>query len=611
MWGHDRDLIRLLRYKERRLLKCHLNMPRRSPFRSPVPMLQRWLEGFRVQISRPDAVLQLSILGLIAGTLAAVVIIALRLLVESLQVQLLPMGFAEDFEALSAGWRVGAALAGGVLIGLLFRLTPAAYHAVGVGHVLERLAYHQGRLPWGNAVVQFVGGAISMVSGHSVGREGPSAHLGAASSNLVAQALRLPYNSLRVLAACGAAAGIAASFNTPLAGAAFAMEVLLLEYTVAGFAPVILATVSATALTRWVFGHDLAYLVPELAPGDIIELPYILLGGILIGLLGAGFNTLYEEVSLRSQRLSIWFRPMLGGLLVAGCGLLAPQVLGMGDDTVNDILLGHVGIGLLALLLVVKLIASAGGIGLGLPGGVIGPILFIGATAGGLLGSVGMLLGINDASAIGMYTMIGMGAMMAGTLQAPLAGLIAILELTGEPNFILPGMLAVVAATLMAGRFGRRESLFHRMLRARGLGFHDDPVTQSLRRIGVAGVMDAKVQVLAHKATAAEVDKAIAAAPVWLLLRDKDQSELLLAAVDLVRARKETPDLETYDLLEIPATRLQTVAIDMQASLHEADRLVQDSGAQALYVVSRTVPGITRVCGVLTLQDIERSYRIG
>jgi len=586
-------------------------MPRRSPFSSSVPYLQRWLEGFRVQISRPDAVLQLSVLGLIAGVLAALVIIALRLLVEAAQVNLLPMDMAEDFESMPTAWRVAAALGGGVLIGLLFRLTPAAYHAVGVGHVLERLSYHQGRLPWGNAVVQFVGGAISMICGHSVGREGPSAHLGAASSNLVAQALRLPHNSLRVLAACGAAAGIAASFNTPLAGAAFAMEVLLMEYTVAGFAPVILATVSATALTRWMFGHDLAYLVPELAPGELIELPYILLGGILIGLLGAGFNALFQSVSLRSQQLPAWLRPMLGGLLVALCGLLAPQVLGMGDDTVNDILLGHTGIGLLALLLVMKLVASAGGVGLGLPGGIIGPILFVGATAGGLLGSVGMLLGINDADALGMYTMLGMGAMMAGTLQAPLAGLIAILELTGEPNFILPGMLAVVAATVMAGRIGRRESLFHGLLRARGLGLRNDPVTQSLRRIGVAGVMDSKVQVMARKVTAAQVDQAIATAPTWLLLRDEEQPELLLAAVDLVRARKEDPDAEVYDLLEIPAIRLQTAPIDMQASLQEADALVRDSGAEALHVVSHSVPGVPRVYGVLTRQDIERSYRVG
>jgi H+/Cl- antiporter ClcA len=576
-----------------------------------MPRIQQWLEDFRLRISRPDAVLQLSLLGLLAGILAALTIIALRLLVELLQVQLLRMDSAEDFESLSLVTRLVATVLGGLLIGLLFQFTASRHHSVGVGHVLERLAYHQGRLPLGNALVQFVGGVISMVSGHSVGREGPSAHLGAASSNLPAQALALPHNSLRVLAACGAAAGIAASFNTPLAGAAFAMEVLLLEYSVAGFAPVLLATVSATALSRLVFGHDLAYLVPEMTPGSLAELPFILLGGVLIGLLAVSFNRLFSWVSARGQRLPLWLRPTLAGLLVGLCGLLAPQVLGMGDDTVNDILLGHLGIGLLALLLVVKLVASAGGIALGLPGGLIGPTLFIGAAAGGLLGGVGVLLGITDSASLGMYAMIGMGAMMAGTLQAPLAGLIAILELTGEPYFILPGMLAVVAATITAGAVGRPESIFHTLLRARGLDYRNDPVTQSLRRMGVAGVMDRKVTRMARRVNGADVDAAIVAAPSWILIRDADSPAVLLAAVDLARARKEDPDAREYDLFDIPGTRLQTVAIDMRATLQEAEEAIADSGAEALYVVSRTVPGIERVYGVLTPNDIERSYRVG
>ena len=126
--------------------------------------IQRWLENFRLQLSGSDAILALSVLGLIAGTLAALTIIAFRLLVDYLQVTLLPIDVAEDFEAMSATWRVGAAVAGGLLIGLLFRLTPERAHSVGVLHMLERLAHHQGRLPWRNAVVQFIGGAIIRLS---------------------------------------------------------------------------------------------------------------------------------------------------------------------------------------------------------------------------------------------------------------------------------------------------------------------------------------------------------------------------------------------------------------------------------------------------------------
>ncbi len=569
----------------------------------------RGLDEFRVQLARADAILPLSILGLIAGILAALTIIALRLLVEWAQVKLFPGVSPEDYEALAPHLRFIAPALGGLIIGILFYLTPADSHRVGITHILERLAYHQGRLPWSNALVQFVGGSISMISGHSVGREGPSAHLGATSSNLPAQALGLPHNSLRVLAASGAAAGIAASFNTPLAGAAFAMEVLLLEYTVAGFAPILLATVSATALTRYVFGNDLAYDVPPLTLGALTELPYILLAGILLGILAAFFNYLFRLVSHNGQRIPVFWRLVLAGSLVGLAGVLVPEVMGMGDDTVNRMLLGEPALGLVLAILVAKIIATTGGIGLGLPGGIIGPTLFIGASAGALLGILGAMLGITEPTSIGLYAMIGMGAMMAGSLQAPLAGLIAILELTGNPNFIMPGMLAVVAATITSGRIGRRESIFRGLLRSLGLDYRSDPVAQSLGRVGVAGVMNRKVATLPRHVSAERVDKILAEQPQWIVFHEKDESDLLIPAVDLLRARKEQPDLEEYDLLAIPGERLQAMAIDLRATLHEAQKKMATTGADYLYVISQTVPGVPRTYGVLTREDVESAYR--
>jgi chloride channel protein, CIC family len=449
-----------------------------------------------------------------------------------------------------------------------------------------------------------------MVSGQSVGREGPSAHLGAASSNLPAQALHLPNNSLRILAACGAAAGIAASFNTPLAGAAFAMEVLLMEYTVAGFAPVILATVSATALSRAVFGDELAYLVPTISLGSLAELPYILLCGILFGMLAGGFTELFLWVIARTQSLPVWLRPILAGLLVGVCGMAVPEVMGIGDDTVSGMLLGEFGIQLLLLFLLVKLIASTA-IALGLPGGVIGPILFIGAAAGGVLGGTGAMLGVNGADEISLYVLIGMGAMFAGTMMAPMAGLIAILELTGEPGILLPAMLAVVAATIVSGRISKRESLFHGVLNARGLTYRNDPLVQSLRRIGVASVMERRVVELARVSSVADVDRALADHPVWILVREQDRQAFLLAAIDLLRAHKESPGRDTFDLLELPGERLQTYPIDNGATLEQAWNSIRETGGKALYVVNQSVPGLSRVYGVLTPAQIENSYRYG
>jgi H+/Cl- antiporter ClcA len=448
------------------------------------------------------------------------------------------------------------------------------------------------------------------VSGQSVGREGPSAHLGAASSNLPAQALHLPNNSLRILAACGAAAGIAASFNTPLAGAAFAMEVLLMEYTVAGFAPVILATVSATALSRAVFGDDLAYMVPTILLGSLTELPYILLCGILIGALSGGFTLLYLWVTARARTLSPWLRPMLAGLLVGLCGMAVPEVMGIGDDTVSNMLLGEYGLQLLLVMLLAKLVASTA-IALGLPGGVIGPILFIGAAVGGVLGGAGAMLGVSGADEISLYVLIGMGAMMAGTMMAPMAGLIAILELTGEPGILLPAMLAVVAATIVSGRISKHESLFHGILKTRGLAYRNDPLVQSLRRIGVAGVMERRIAELSRVAAATDIDRVLAEHPLWILVREQGRQEFLLAAVDLMRAHTESPQQDAFDLLELPGERLQTYPIDTGATLEQAYDRLRDTGGKALYVVNQSVPGLSRVYGVLTLEQVESSYRYG
>lgn len=572
--------------------------------------LTQWIDRYRLSVARHDAVPQLALLGIIAGLTAGIMIIGFRLLVSLLQYLLHQGEHFGDYQRVSAEYRFLLPFAGGLLLGLIFQRLSAGERRVGILHILERLAYHQGNLPWRNAVVQFFGGAISLASGHSVGREAPSVHLGAAGSNLPAQLLRLPHNSLRVTVACGAAAGIAASFNTPLAGVAFAMEVLMLEYTVAGFTPVILAAVSATMLSRWAFGGGLAFSVPAVTLGTLAELPYIMVVGIGIGLLGSVFVLGVQLIARYTRDMPVWLTFSGAGAVVGLCGLLVPQVMGVGDQTITDTLNGHYGIVLLMLIVVFKLCATLVCVGTGMPGGMIGPSLVIGAAAGALFAVLGQWLGITDASAVTLYALIGMGAMMAAILQAPLAGLIAILELTGTPNVILPGMAAVVTATIAAGLLTRRESAFQGLMRQFGMDYRNDPLTQSLRRIGVTAAMDKAVAViLSRTLERARAEEELAKDPRWILIREPDRPALLLAAVDLVRALKNEPEKNAFDLGELPARRLETVEIDPQASLQEAHERIRDTGAEALFVARLTAPGIKRVHGVLTPRLIEQAYR--
>jgi H+/Cl- antiporter ClcA len=572
---------------------------------------RRLLQELRLRASHAEALPTLIALGLTCGLLAGGGIIAFRLFVESTQAQFLPGGDPENYEALSTAWRVWLPLAGGAALGVVFHFLPTAARHVGVVHVMERLAYHQGRLPLRNALVQFFGAAASIIAGHSMGREGPAIHLGAASGSLSGQALGLPNNSLRVLAGCGVAGAIAAAFNTPLAGVVFAMEVIMMEYTVAGFAPVILAAVGATALSRLVFGPQPALAVPAIELGSLLELPYILALGIAIGALAAAFIVLVRMIGMRLDPLPVWARMTLAGAFTGLLAVPVPQIMGIGYDTANAALLGQLGFGLLLAVVLAKLLATSAAVGAGLPGGLIGPTLVMGAAAGGAFGLLAQALAPTHASSSGLYAVLGMGAMMAGALQAPLAALTAVFELTGNPHVIMPGMLAVVAAAVSARVIFRQASVFVVLLRTRGLDYRHDPVVQSLRRTGVGGVMDKNVAIVPQFLDHARARDALARRPAWLLVQTRDGYAALLPAIDMAQALGEPQANDPLDLLAIPAQRRQVVRVTLQATLQEALDALDRSGAEAAYVGEETTAGAGHVHGVLTREQIERSYRYG
>ncbi|WP_373054690.1 chloride channel protein [Thioalkalivibrio sp.] len=440
------------------------------------------------------------------------------------------------------------------------------------------------------------------------GREGPSIHLGAASGSQVGQWLGLPNNSIRTLVACGTAAAIAASFNTPIAGVVFAMEVVMMEYTIAGFTPVILAAVSGAVVTRMVFGAATAFNVPPLDMHSLWDLPWLALMGVMLGALAALFIRLLRASSGVLSGRPLWVRTTLAGAVTGLLALALPEIMGVGYDTVNGVLLGQVGLVLLLAIAAFKLLATVLGLGLGLPGGLIGPTLVIGAAFGGALGVVGGMLDPELASSPGFYAMVGMAGMMSATLQAPLAALMALLELTANPNIILPGMLVVVIANLVAREVFRQDSVYLMLMRAHGLDYRNDPVAQSLRRLGVAAVMDRgfiECPQLLERAAAVQL---IARNPRWLLVRGEDDSLTLLPAADLARVLNESNEA-IYDLLEIPARRRDLAPIHLQATLQEALETLESTNTEVLYVQRTSGPPNQRICGVLLREAVEENYR--
>jgi len=565
------------------------------------------LERWRIRLGRPDALLPLVVLGALTGVAAGLVIVGFRLIVEGSQAGFLPDPQPENYEGLAWGWRLALPVIGSVILAVLFRWAGGGLEVLGVARVMERMAYHQGHFTLRGFVLQFVGAAVAIASGHSVGREGPHVFLGAASGSFIGQWLSLPNNSIRTLAGCGTAAGIAASFNTPLAGVIFALEVVMTEYTLASFVPVILAAAIATLLSNTVLGAAPAFPVPAVTLGALSDVLLIALLGFAAGAVGSGFNQMLETTARTGRRMAIWWRLMLAGVLVGIAGVMVPEVMGIGYDTLNRLLAGEVAATTLLLVLGAKLLATTASVGLGVPGGMIGPSLFMGACLGGLVGALGQALGASSHTVL--FALLGMGAMMGACLQAPLAALTAMVELTHSPGVIMPGMLAMVIASLTASELFHKESLFITMLKANGMDYSASPVLQALRRVGVAGVMSSRFVRSERVITRDKARALLAGEPSWLLIDGEKGPIALLRAVDLAGHLDQTSGEGDVDLWRIPGQRLDVAPVNLQATLQEAVDVLRASSAEALYVERMTAPGIRRIYGILTRDMVESAYK--
>ncbi|MEH6577442.1 MAG: chloride channel protein [Amphritea sp.] len=567
-------------------------------------------EHFRNRLAHTEALPQLVLLGIISGLASGLLILAFRLMIDLPLEAWLPGGSNENFEGLPAWVRFILPVFGACLLLILFwRLLPAT-RKVGVVHVLERLSYHQGHLPAKNMLVQFFGAGIAILSGQSVGREGPAVHLGAACGSLVGQTLHLPNNSLRLLVGCGVAAAISASFNTPLAGVIFAMEVILMEYTVIGFTPVLVASVTAALLIKATFGDEPAFTIPAVQIQSLAEIPYVILLGLIIALLAAGFI----RIMVQTQRKVSWSmtsRFLFAGTLTGIVALWYPQVMGVGYDTVTLALEGNTELKVLIGLLLAKWLLTPFVLGLGIPGGLIGPTFYIGAVAGASFGlAIAMITG-DSHSGVGFYAMLGMGAMMGAVLNAPLAALIALLELTGNPNIIFPGMLAIVVATTAVRFCFKQPSIFLASLKAQGLDYRQEPLTQALSRQGVSSIMHTSFIRSGYFSTVDSALKVLDSRPEWMILEDKQgkPTDILLPAdleyfIQTISERDGFNPEFRLDLTEVPAVRKDIAPLPINATLKEALDKMNHDRLDALYIENLN----HEIAGIVTRDQVEHLY---
>ena len=573
-----------------------------------------WLENERIQLSRPDAPMHLALVGLIAGFLAGGVIILFRLIVETTQDAILPGNGPDNYEALSTAQHFLLPALGGLLLALLFFFYSKNQRVLGIAKVIDRLTYHQGYFTIRGFFIQFFGAAIAITCGHSVGREGPHVYLGASISSLFAQSISLPNNSIRTMVACGSAAGVSASFNTPLAGVIFALEVVMMEFTLSSFIPIMLASVVATSLSSAIFGTQPAFLVPEMNLNSLKQLPIILVLGITVGTVAALLNHMLETVAKRTNHIDIWWKLCLAGVIAGLCGMAQPEVLGIGYDSITQLLREPLSFTVLTLtsLIIFKLIATSFCVGLGVPAGMIGPAFILGGAIGAAVGlSVSFTEGWVLAD-VGFYALLGMGAMVGACLQAPLAALTAIIELTYNPGAVMPGMLTIVVAQLTSRVIFKKQSLFLTMLKTNDQDYQINPISQTLQRIGVASLLENNFVRSTRIVSRERAEEIVKSDIKWIILSQEDKPSRVIPMLDLARYLSlSTEGLEEIDLILIPANRMQLDPISLQSNLHQA-HIKFKNGSEALYVVFKEADATNkaRIYGILVPDMVTEAYRI-
>ncbi|MDP4527819.1 chloride channel protein [Alkalimonas delamerensis] len=455
--------------------------------------LQLALPGLRKQLAFPQTSLQLCILGALGGLLAAILIILFRLAILALQSFYLDK--FDDFATALPEVRWLLPFAGAFCIGLIALLTGYKHYRLGIPFVIHRIKTSYGMMPFRNTFNQFFGGVAALASGFSVGREGPSVHLGAYGASFVGKKLKLPYNSVRTLVGCGIAAGIAASFNTPLAAVIFVMEVVLREYRIHIFIPVMLAAVVGALVTRLVFGmeRELAILQITTLPGW--HFPYLILCGVLIGMVAFVFNTNMMRIIRTFKNWPLPIRLLLAAAITAAIGMLIPQAMGAETGAIQYAVEAPTDVQLLLALFIGKMVLTLVALGLGVPGGVVGPIFGIGIIFGTLLALVpGLLHGHSEHA--GTYAVLGMAGLMAACLHAPLAALVAVMELASNPDIILPAMLVIATAYVTGVQFCHTKSLFLMQLDFMQLPYKVSPALDVLQKVGVLAQLDHRYHLL-------------------------------------------------------------------------------------------------------------------
>ena len=495
---------------------------------------------------------------------------------------------------------------GGLLVGLLIHFTRAnETRGHGVPEVMEAVSNAGGRIRTRVAIVKTLASSICIGSGGSVGREGPIVQIGSTVGSALGQHLHLSQEWIKTLVACGAAGGISATFNAPIAGVFFAHEVILGRIFTRHFGFVVISSVVADVIAHSFLGNLQSFSVPSYSLHSPWELGLYFVLGITCALVAVAFiNTLYRtEDIFEAAGMPEYLKPALGGIAIGLIGLYSPYLFGVGYDGVEQALLGKIGLITLVALLLLKIVATSFTLGSGGSGGIFAPSLFMGAMLGGAFGNIAnrFLPGIVAPS--GAYALVGMAAFFSSAARAPITAIIILFEMTRDYAIILPLMLAVVIGTLIAYRLSR-DSIYTLKLRRRGISLHPQEEIDLLEKVNVEEVMTHNFPTVAPEMTLAQIaDRFAKSKHHGFPVVDKQGNLKGIVTLADVEAKLSSKNLE-LTVADIATTQLITAYPD--ETLHDVVHRLGSNEVGRIPVVDRKAP--SHLIGVLRRYDIVKAY---
>ncbi|HWZ99240.1 MAG TPA: chloride channel protein [Candidatus Dormibacteraeota bacterium] len=541
------------------------------------------------------------VLTLVIGAVVGALVVAFILLTQHFSARIYPVHEG-------AAWRrLLIPVAGSLAMGyLLFRFFPDA-RGSGVPQTKAALYAREGRISLSTVFGKFFCTSATLASGIPLGREGPSVQVGAGIASFLGRKLGLRPEKIKALIPVGAAAAVAAAFNTPLAAVLFALEEVVGDLHAPVLGSVVLASATSWAVLRMLLGNDPLFKVPEYQLVHPVELVAYAILGIAGGLVSAAFSRLLlwlRKRFLQFSRKTVWFQPVAGGLVVGIMGWFVPQILGVGYLHVGEALNGELALKIMILLLVLKFFAVVASYSSGNAGGIFGPSLFLGAMLGGIIGTCAHMALPGYVGRPGAYALVGMGTAFAGIVRAPMTSVVMIFEITRDYAVIVPLMISNLLSFFIAARL-QRKPIYEELARQDGIHLPGEEMSTGAGQIRVAAILRPESNSLAAELSVAEALERMRTTKIRTgLIKSGRGVEGVVNLETLKSAMEKTPSQKLTDILQGE----DFPHVHRDHTLAQALDRMGTARMDLLPVVSRA--NVRMLEGIVTLRDVLDRYGV-